>query len=57
MMMEPKIRFKGFSGEWKTQQIGDIATFSKGKGYSKADLVLKAILLSFTEVCIQITLL
>ena len=38
MMMEPKIRFKGFSGEWKTQQIGDIATFSKGKGYSKADL-------------------
>lgn len=36
--MEPKIRFKGFEGEWKTSKIGDIATFSKGSGYSKSDL-------------------
>lgn len=37
-MNEPKIRFKGFRGEWKTSIIGDIATFSKGRGYSKSDL-------------------
>lgn len=37
-MKEPNIRFKGFSGEWKTSIIGDIATFSKGRGYSKSDL-------------------
>lgn len=37
-MKEPKIRFKGFSGEWETSIIGDIATFSKGRGYSKSDL-------------------
>ena len=37
-MKEPKIRFKGFKGEWKTSIIGDIATFSKGRGYSKSDL-------------------
>ena len=37
-MKEPKIRFKGFRGEWKTSIIGDIATFSKGRGYSKSDL-------------------
>ena len=37
-MKEPKIRFKGFEGEWETSIIGDIATFSKGRGYSKSDL-------------------
>ena len=36
--MEPKIRLKGFSGEWKKNVIGNIATFSKGRGYSKLDL-------------------
>ena len=36
--MEPKIRFKGFNGEWESDIIGNIATFSKGRGYSKADL-------------------
>ena len=36
--MEPKIRFKGFEGEWKAAKLGDIATFSKGSGYSKSDL-------------------
>lgn len=37
-MKEPNIRFKGFRGEWETSIIGDIATFSKGRGYSKSDL-------------------
>ena len=37
-MKEPNIRFKGFRGEWKTSIIGNIATFSKGRGYSKSDL-------------------
>lgn len=36
--MEPKIRFKGYSGDWKNDVIGNIATFSKGRGYSKGDL-------------------
>ncbi len=34
----PKFRFKEFSGEWKVRRFGDIATFSKGKGISKADI-------------------
>ncbi len=34
----PKIRFKGFEGEWKKVKLGDIASFSKGNGYSKNDL-------------------
>lgn len=37
-MVEPKIRFKGFEGEWKEVKLGDIAKFSKGQGYSKSDL-------------------
>lgn len=37
-MMKPKIRFKGFEGEWRKAKLGDIATFSKGSGYSKSDL-------------------
>ena len=37
-MKEPNIRFNGYRGEWKTSIIGDIATFSKGRGYSKSDL-------------------
>ena len=36
--MEPKIRFKGFEGEWRKAKLGDIATFSKGSGYFKSDL-------------------
>ena len=36
--MEPKIRLKGFSGEWQNQKLGEIASFSKGSGYSKSDL-------------------
>ena len=34
----PKLRFKEFSGEWKKKLLDDIATFSKGKGISKADI-------------------
>lgn len=34
----PRVRFKGFEGEWEKKQIGDISTSTKGKGYSKADL-------------------
>jgi type I restriction enzyme S subunit len=36
---EPEIRFKGFSGEWRTERLEENADFSKGQGYSKADLV------------------
>lgn len=37
-MKEPKIRFIGFDEEWRNDVIGNIATFSKGRGYSKLDL-------------------
>ena len=40
-MKEPKIRFNEFKGEWNSSAIGDIATFSKGRGYSKSDLKAK----------------
>ena len=36
--MEPKLRLKGYRGDWKSSKIGQIATFSKGCGYSKSDL-------------------
>jgi type I restriction enzyme S subunit len=34
----PEIRFKGFEGEWVEKKLGELATFSKGLGYSKRDL-------------------
>ena len=34
----PKLRFKGFEGDWEKVAIKEIATFSKGRGYSKSDL-------------------
>ena len=34
----PKLRFPGFTDEWEQRKLGDIATFSKGNGYSKSDL-------------------
>lgn len=34
----PRIRFKGFEGEWEKVEIKKIASFSKGHGYSKSDL-------------------
>lgn len=35
---KPKVRFKGFEGEWSKEILGNIAKFSKGQGYSKSDL-------------------
>ncbi|QRQ59988.1 restriction endonuclease subunit S [Sphingobacterium multivorum] len=32
------MRFPGFEGEWETKKLGEIATFSKGKGISKSDI-------------------
>ena len=32
-MIEPKIRFKGFEGEWKTSTIGEIAPLSGGYAF------------------------
>lgn len=37
--LEPRIRFGGFGGSWERNILGDIATFSKGRGYCKKDLV------------------
>ncbi|MCI7077111.1 restriction endonuclease subunit S [Campylobacter sp.] len=37
-MKSPKIRFKEFQNEWNSRILGDICSFSKGKGYSKSDL-------------------
>lgn len=34
----PKIRFKGFTDPWKHRKLSEIVSFSKGMGYSKADL-------------------
>lgn len=36
----PEIRFKGFSEDWVNKRLGDLATFSKGQGYSKSDLTV-----------------
>lgn len=35
----PKLRFPEFNGEWEEKRLSDIASFSKGKGYTKNDLV------------------
>ena len=35
----PKLRFPGFTEDWEQRKLGEIATFSKGNGYSKSDLV------------------
>ena len=34
----PEIRFAGFTDEWKQRKLGELVKFSKGTGYSKADL-------------------
>lgn len=36
----PEIRFKGFPGDWLEKKLGELAIFSKGKGYSKSDLTV-----------------
>ena len=35
----PEIRLDGFEGEWEIQRLKELATFSKGNGYTKNDLV------------------
>ncbi|MET3530413.1 type I restriction enzyme S subunit [Chryseobacterium flavum] len=35
----PNLRFPGFEGEWESKRLGEIATFSKGKGISKNEIV------------------
>lgn len=34
----PRVRFKGFEGDWEKAIIRDICSFTKGQGYSKSDL-------------------
>ena len=34
----PPLRFRGFTAPWQRKRLGDITTYSKGKGYSKNDL-------------------
>ena len=35
----PELRFKGFTDEWEDCKLGELASFSKGNGYTKNDLV------------------
>ncbi|EGO2579398.1 restriction endonuclease subunit S [Enterococcus faecalis] len=37
----PEIRFPGFTEDWEQRKLSEMAGFSKGNGYSKADLVEK----------------
>lgn len=34
----PKVRFKGYTEDWEQRKLGNLATFSKGNGYTKNDL-------------------
>lgn len=34
----PEIRFAGFTAPWEQRQLGEVCTFRKGQGYSKADV-------------------
>lgn len=34
----PELRFEGFTGDWKEEDLGFLAEFTKGQGYSKNDL-------------------
>lgn len=38
MSNTPKIRFSGFTDDWKQRRIIECASFSKGYGYSKSDI-------------------
>ncbi|RSJ44395.1 Type I restriction modification DNA specificity domain protein [Streptococcus gordonii] len=35
----PEIRLDGFEGEWEVQTLKELASFSKGNGYTKNDLI------------------
>ena len=34
----PELRFAGFNDPWEQRKLGDVCTFEKGRGYSKADI-------------------
>ena len=34
----PEIRFPGFTNAWEQRKLGEVAEFTKGKGYSKGDI-------------------
>ena len=34
----PRLRFRGFTDDWEQRKLGELATFTKGAGYSKSDL-------------------
>lgn len=40
-MTKPGIRLKGYNGSWSKTPLSEIASFSKGRGYSKMDLKSK----------------
>lgn len=40
-MMKPKIRFKGFEGEWRNLSITEIASLKAGKNFNKLDAIDK----------------
>lgn len=40
-MIEPKIRFKGFEGEWRNLSITEIASLKAGKNFNKLDAIDK----------------
>ena len=35
----PELRFSGFADDWEDRKLGELASFSKGNGYTKNDLV------------------
>ncbi|WP_080715395.1 restriction endonuclease subunit S [Lactococcus cremoris] len=35
----PELRFAGFADDWEDRKLGELASFSKGNGYTKKDLV------------------
>ncbi|WP_081215075.1 restriction endonuclease subunit S [Lactococcus cremoris] len=35
----PELRFAGFADDWEDRKLGELASFSKGNGYTKNDLV------------------
>ena len=34
----PSIRFKGYTEPWEQRKLGEVAEFTKGRGYSKGDI-------------------
>ena len=34
----PELRFPGFTDPWEQRKLGDLASFTKGSGYSKSDI-------------------